>query len=60
MFFVKDILPKNKDYNNLRFSKKQMDWLLDNESKIWSFIIENKLLYSQRERDYRSFFILHL
>ena len=38
-----------------------MDWLLDNESKIWSFIIENKLLYSQRERDYRSFFtILHL
>ena len=56
MFFVKNILPKNKDYNNLRFSKKQMDWLLNNESKIWSFIIENKLLYSQRERDYRSFF----
>ena len=56
MFFVKDILPKKKDNNNLRFSKKQMDWLLDNESKIWSFIIENKLLYAQRERDYRSFF----
>ena len=33
MFFVKDILPMNKDYNNLRFSKKQMDWLSDNESK---------------------------
>ena len=50
MFFVKDVLPKNKDYNILRFSKKQMDWLLNNESKIWSFIIENKLLYSQRKR----------
>lgn len=56
MFFIKDVLPANKFQNNLRFSKQQLEWLSDNESKIWSFIIENKLLFSQRERDYRSFF----
>ena len=56
MFFIKDVLPENKVQNNLRFSKQQIEWLSENESKIWSFIIENKLLFSQRERDYRSFF----
>lgn len=40
------ILPDIHDTLKSGFSKSQLDWCIANESKIWSFFIENKLLFN--------------
>ena len=32
-----------------------MDWVVDNESNIWTYFIQNDLLYSSHEQDFRTF-----
>ena len=41
------ILPDDAEENKFRYSKEELDWCIANESSIWHFIIDNKLLYSK-------------
>ncbi len=41
--------------DRFRFSKSQLDWVVVNEKNIWSYFITNDLLYSNYERDFRTF-----
>ncbi len=55
MFLLSETLPEKKLEDKLRYSQEELSWCLENESSIWSFLIENDLLFSSREKDYRSY-----
>lgn len=46
LYFLDATLPDTPDSLKIYYTKSQMDWCLKNESNIWSYIIDNKLLYS--------------
>ncbi len=45
-YFIKSMLPEKSDDDVIQFSAGQLDWCKQNEAMIWSFFIENNLLYS--------------
>ena len=55
MFLLSKTLPKHSMEDRLRFSKSELNWCMENESLIWTFLIENNLLFSTRDKDYRSY-----
>lgn len=46
IYFAKVMLPDEKDENLIKYTPEQMKWVQENEQNLWSFIIENQLLYS--------------
>ncbi|MFA6949970.1 MAG: DUF2268 domain-containing putative Zn-dependent protease [Lentimicrobiaceae bacterium] len=46
IYFAKVMLPDEKDENLIKYNPEQMKWVQENEQNLWSFIIENQLLYS--------------
>jgi hypothetical protein len=50
--FVDALLPETADTIKIEYTKKQLEWCQDNEFKLWTFFIENKMLYS---KDYNAF-----
>lgn len=46
LFFVDNMLPDTPDEVKIGFTPEQLEWCRQNESNIWSFIINNELLYS--------------
>ena len=46
IFFLDKVLPSTDDTIKTGYSSSQLDWCVANESRIWSFFIENKLLFS--------------
>jgi hypothetical protein len=46
LYFLDAMLPDTPDSIKIGYTSKQMDWCLKNESNIWSFIIDKKLLYT--------------
>ena len=46
LYFLDAMLPDMQDSLKIYYTKNQMDWCVKNESNIWSYIIDNKLLYS--------------
>lgn len=45
-YFIDAMLPDTPDSIKIYYSPAQMEWCVKNEEKVWSYIIENKLLYS--------------
>ena len=50
--FIDALLPEVSDTVKIKYTQKQLDWCTTNESKMWAYFIDNKLLYS---KDYNSF-----
>ncbi len=46
LYFLDVVLPDCKDEFKIGFSTDQLAWSRKNESEIWSFIIQNQLLFS--------------
>lgn len=46
MYFVSKLLPEQPDSLIFGFSRDQMRWVKNNEEPMWTYLIENKLLYS--------------
>ena len=55
MLFIDLMLPNSNLENKFRFSKVEMDWVINNEDKIWTYFIENELLYSIKEQEFISY-----
>jgi hypothetical protein len=51
-FFIDALLPETPDSIKMEYTQKQLNWCNENESKIWAFFINNKMLYS---KDYTAF-----
>ena len=45
-YFLDAMLPDTPDSIKIKYSPSQLEWCYKNESKIWSYIIEKKILYS--------------
>lgn len=46
IYFAEVMLPEEKHEHLLKYSPEQLKWVNENEQNLWSFIIENQLLYS--------------
>jgi len=50
------ILPQEEEENKFRYSKQELKWCEENETNIWRYIIDNKLLYEKDPRKINIFF----
>ena len=51
ILYLKDVLmPYEPDSVKIYYSEEQMKWAKDNETEIWSFFVENNLIYSTDNR----------
>jgi hypothetical protein len=55
MYFLDKMLPQLDMQAKFRFTKKQMDWVEENEASIWQYFVEEDLLFSNNESEFRSF-----
>ncbi|MES2382838.1 MAG: hypothetical protein V4538_17455 [Bacteroidota bacterium] len=51
-YFTKQLLPELDDTLVFGYTKKQMDWCQGSEAQIWSYFVDQKLLYNQQPNDY--------
>ena len=55
MYFIDKMLPNIRMHDKLGYSERQLEWVIRNEKNIWSYIIENELLFSKDETKFRQF-----
>jgi hypothetical protein len=55
MYCIDKMLPESTMEDKFRFSKAQMDWVEENETGIWKYIVNNDLLFSKEEQQFRTF-----
>ena len=55
MYCIDKMLPESTMEDKFRFSKAQMDWVEENEAGIWKYIVNNDLLFSKEEQQFRTF-----
>lgn len=51
MYFVDALLPEMHDSLKIGYTKQQLNWCKINEAQMWSQLIENKMLYSNKRMD---------
>jgi hypothetical protein len=56
LYFLDAMLPKTPDNIKIGYPEQKLNWCLDNESKIWAFMIENDLIFSSDMLVIRKFF----
>ena len=50
-YFANAILPDMEDTLLTAYSERQLKWCTENESRMWNYLIENKMLFSTRQMD---------
>lgn len=45
LYFLEECLPHLADSIRMRYTAPQMQWMKDNEAKVWSYILQNKILF---------------
>jgi gliding motility-associated lipoprotein GldB len=51
MYFVDAMLPEMHDSLKIGYTAQQLEWCKKNEAQMWSQLIENKMLYSNKRMD---------
>lgn len=55
MYILEQLLPEYSKYDIIKYPKEKLDFCIQNEKQIWSYFIENQLLFSNKERDKKRF-----
>jgi len=55
MYFIDKMLVDISLEDKFRFTKSQMDWVIENEASIWEFLVHEDMLFSKKEIEFRSF-----
>ncbi len=55
MYFIDVLLPEYRIYDKLRFTVDEYKWSVNNEANIWNYFINNEILFSTNEREFRSY-----
>jgi hypothetical protein len=50
-YFTEALLPEIADTSLAAYSTGQLKWCKENESRMWNYLIENKMLFSTRQMD---------
>lgn len=45
IYFAQQTVPDAPDSILMRYTKEQMDWMQSNEENVWSYLLQNKVLY---------------
>lgn len=56
LYFLDAMLPDVPDHIKIGYPQQKLDWCVANESNIWSFLIQNELLYDSEAGTLRKFF----
>jgi gliding motility-associated lipoprotein GldB len=51
MYFVDAMLPEVHDTLKIGYTAEQLKWCKNNEPQMWNFLVERKMLYSNRRMD---------
>jgi hypothetical protein len=51
MYFVDALLPEMSDSLKIGYTTEQLEWCQNNEAQMWNYLVENKMLYSNRRMD---------
>lgn len=54
LYFLELTLPHTPDSVRLRYTDQQYRWMKDNEKQVWSYLIQNKLLYETNYFQYHN------
>jgi len=57
LYFLDAMLPKTPDHIKIGYPEEKLQWCINNEQNIWSFIIQNELLYDSDASINRTFFV---
>ena len=55
MYFLDNMLPELCMEDKFRFTKEQMAWAEENEASVWEYFVQEDLLFSKKESEFRSF-----
>ena len=55
MYFLDKMLNDIPIEDKFRFTKNQMDWVIENEASIWEYLVHENLLFSKKENEFRTF-----
>jgi hypothetical protein len=53
MYFLDRLLPDQPDSLKFGYSRDQLNWVRNNEEEMWTYLVENKLVYSNEPMDIR-------
>jgi hypothetical protein len=51
LYFTQALMPDLEDTLRTGFTAEQLEWCKKNESQMWNYLIENKLLFSTKQMD---------
>lgn len=51
MYFVDAMLPEMHDSLKIGYSGEQLEWCKKNEQQMWTYLVENRMLYSTKRMD---------
>lgn len=54
LYFVEKTMPELPDTILLRYSKEQLEWMRHNTEQVWSYLIQNRLLFSTDQTLFRN------
>lgn len=55
IYLTEASFPKEEKNIIIRYSKKDYDWAIENEYSFWKYLVDEKLLFSENERDQANF-----
>jgi len=51
MYFVDALLPETEDSLKIGYTGEQLEWCKNNEAQMWLYLVDKKLLYSNKRMD---------
>ncbi len=57
LYFVQAMMPESPETTLLDYTQEQLDWANKNESLVWAFLIENKMLYASNPQNMQKFIL---
>ena len=54
LYFIEKTMPGLPDTTLLRYTEEQLDWMRHNTEQVWSYLIQNRLLYSTDQTLFRN------
>ena len=55
IYILDHILPREQDSIKLEYSQLQVEWCKENEKLIWAFLLEEELLYSTQQKEFKKY-----
>ena len=55
MYFLDAMMPTSEDSIKIGYTQKQLEWCENNQGGMWTFLVENKMIYSTNRIDIRRY-----